>query len=450
MRIALINENSQAGKNEIIYRELKGVVEPMGHVVDNYGMYSADDEAQLTYVQCGILASLLLSSGAADFVVTGCGTGQGAMIACNSFPNVVCGHVSNPSDAFLFAQVNDGNCVAMPYAQNYGWGGELNLRYSFEKLFGFGSGNGYPPERVVPEQRNKKILDQVRANNFKDVITCCKGLDQELVKGAVAGPKFKELFFANCKDEAIKGIWCVPMYSNPGGVVYSDAVVKRFAALKPKAKDFRIFWDNADCVHHLVDNPPVQANLLEEAKKCGNENICYMFASTSKITFPGSGVAVLAASAENIASLKKALGFSTIGYDKLNQLRHVRFFDGKFENLLKHMKKHQALIRPKFDIVINTLEKELGDLGIATWSNPQGGYFISFNMEGCAKRIVTLCKEAGVVLTGAGASFPYGKDPKDENIRLSPTFPTEEELQEAMNVFVVSAKLAACEKLLAE
>ena len=187
MRIALINENSQAGKNEIIYRELKGVVEPMGHVVDNYGMYSADDEAQLTYVQCGILASLLLSSGAADFVVTGCGTGQGAMIACNSFPNVVCGHVSNPS-----------------YAQNYGWGGELNLRYSFEKLFGFGSGNGYPPERVVPEQRNKKILDQVRANNFKDVITCCKGLDQELVKGAVAGPKFKELFFANCKDEAIK------------------------------------------------------------------------------------------------------------------------------------------------------------------------------------------------------------------------------------------------------
>ena len=204
MRIALINENSQAGKNEIIYRELKGVVEPMGHVVDNYGMYSADDEAQLTYVQCGILASFLLSSGAADFVVTGCGTGQGAMIACNSFPNVVCGHVSNPSDAFLFAQVNDGNCVAMPYAQNYGWGGELNLRYSFEKLFGFGSGNGYPPERVVPEQRNKKILDQVRANNFKDVITCCKGLDQELVKGAVAGPKFKELFFANCKDEAIK------------------------------------------------------------------------------------------------------------------------------------------------------------------------------------------------------------------------------------------------------
>ena len=203
MRIALINENSQAGKNEIIYRELKGVVEPMGHVVDNYGMYSADDEAQLTYVQCGILASLLLSLGAADFVVTGCGTGQGAMIACNSFPNVVCGHVSNPSDAFLFAQVNDGNCVAMPYAQNYGWGGELNLEYCFEKLFGFGHGQGYPKERVEPEQRNKKILDGVRAATFKPLIECLKSIDQDLLKGAVAGAKFSELFFASCKDEEL-------------------------------------------------------------------------------------------------------------------------------------------------------------------------------------------------------------------------------------------------------
>ena len=203
MRIALINENSQAGKNEIIYRELKGVVEPMGHVVDNYGMYSADDEAQLTYVQCGILASLLLSSGAADFVVTGCGTGQGAMIACNSFPNVVCGHVSNPSDAFLFAQVNDGNCVAMPYAQNYGWGGELNLEYCFEKLFGFGHGQGYPKERVEPEQRNKKILDGVRAATFKPLIECLKSIDQDLLKGAIAGEKFSELFFASCKDEEL-------------------------------------------------------------------------------------------------------------------------------------------------------------------------------------------------------------------------------------------------------
>ena len=251
-------------------------------------------------------------------------------------------------------------------------------------------------------------------------------------------------------DATVKGIWCVPMYSNPGGVVYSDEVVKRFAALKPKAADFRIFWDNAYCVHHLVDNPPVQANLLEEAKKVGNEDICYMFASTSKITFPGSGIAVMAASERNLASLKKSLGFATIGFDKMNQLRHLRFFGGKFENLLEHMKKHKALIAPKFAIVVNTLEKELGDLGIATWSNPKGGYFISFNQKGCAKRIVQLCKDAGVVLTGAGASFPYGVDPEDENIRISPTFPTEEELQKAMDVFVCSAKLAAAEQLLAD
>lgn len=264
------------------------------------------------------------------------------------------------------------------------------------------------------------------------------GPDMDLVEKLVA------------EDDSIKGIWCVPMYSNPGGVVYSDEVVKRFAALKPKAADFRIFWDNAYCVHHLVDNPPVQANLLEEAKKAGNEDICYLFASTSKITFPGSGVAVMAASEANIASLKKALGFATIGFDKMNQLRHLRFFDGKFENLVAHMQKHKALIAPKFAIVVNTLEKGLRDLGIANWSNPQGGYFISFNQKGCAKRIVQLCKDAGVVLTGAGASFPYGVDPADENIRISPTFPTEAELQKAMDVFVCSAKLAAAEKLLAE
>lgn len=264
------------------------------------------------------------------------------------------------------------------------------------------------------------------------------GPDMDLIEKLVA------------EDDSIKGIWCVPMYSNPGGVVYSDEVVKRFAALKPKASDFRIFWDNAYCVHHLTDNPPVQVNLLEEAKKVGNENICYMFASTSKITFPGCGVAIMAGSKENINDLKKSLAFATIGYDKLNQLRHLRFFDGKFENMLEHMKKHKDLIAPKFNIVINTLRDELSDLEIADWSEPVGGYFVSFNQKGCAKRIVQLCKEAGVVLTGAGASFPYGIDPEDENIRISPTFPTEEELQKAMDVFVCSAKLAAAEKLLAE
>ena len=264
------------------------------------------------------------------------------------------------------------------------------------------------------------------------------------------GPDMDMIEKLVAEDESIKGVWCVPMYSNPGGVVYSDEVVKRFAALKPKAADFRIFWDNAYCMHHLVENPPVQANLLEEAKKAGNEDICYMFASTSKITFPGTGIAVMAASENNMKSLKKSLGFATISYDNINQLRHLRFFGNKFENMIEHMKKHKELIAPKFAIVENTLEKELSDLGIANWSDPLGGYFISFNQAGCAKRIVSLCKEAGVVLTGAGASFPYGVDPQDENIRLSPTFPTEEELQKAMNVFVCSAKLAAAEKALAE
>ena len=203
MRIALINENSQAAKNEIILTALKKVVEPMGHTVDDYGMYAADDAAQLTYVQCGILAAILLGSGAADYVITGCGTGEGAMLALNSFPGVICGHVEDPVDAYTFAHVNDGNAVAMPFAKGFGWGGELNLEYCFEKLFGFGHGQGYPPERREPEMRNKAILDEVRAKTLRPLLDCLPELDQELVKGAVAGEKFSELFFANCKDEAI-------------------------------------------------------------------------------------------------------------------------------------------------------------------------------------------------------------------------------------------------------
>jgi len=203
MRIALINENSQAAKNALILEALRGVVEPMGHTVDNYGMYTAQDEAQLTYVQAGILGAILLNSGAADYVITGCGTGEGAMLAMNSFPGVICGHVEDPVDAYTFAHVNDGNAVAIPFAKGFGWGGELNLTYIFEKLFGFGHGQGYPKERVVPEQRNKKILDAVRAKTLRPLVDCLKDIDPELVRGAVAGEKFEELFFANCKDEAI-------------------------------------------------------------------------------------------------------------------------------------------------------------------------------------------------------------------------------------------------------
>ena len=203
MRIALINENSQAAKNALILEALRGVVEPMGHTVDDYGMYTAEDKAQLTYVQAGILGAILLNSGAADYVVTGCGTGEGAMLAMNSFPGVICGHVEDPVDAYTFAHVNDGNAVALPFAKGFGWGGELNLTYIFEKLFGFGHGQGYPKERVVPEQRNKKILDAVRAKTLRPLVDCLKDIDPELVRGAVAGEHFAELFFASCKDEKI-------------------------------------------------------------------------------------------------------------------------------------------------------------------------------------------------------------------------------------------------------
>ena len=204
MRIALINENSQAAKNEMVYNTLKKVAESKGHTVDNYGMYAADDAAQLTYVQNGILAALLINSGAADFVVTGCGTGEGAMLALNSFPGVLCGQVGDPSDAYMFMQINDGNAISLPFAKGFGWGAELNLTYIFEKLFEGEPGGGYPKERVVPEQRNKKILDGVRKVAFKDsLIDILKNLDQDLVKGAVAGEKFQELFFANCKNQEI-------------------------------------------------------------------------------------------------------------------------------------------------------------------------------------------------------------------------------------------------------
>ena len=204
MRIALINENSQAAKNDLIYSNLKKVAESKGHTVDNYGMYSADDKAQLTYVQNGILAAILLNSGACDFVVTGCGTGEGAMLALNSFPNVLCGHVVDPSDAYMFMQINDGNAIALPFAKGFGWGAELNLTYIFEKLFEGEPGGGYPKERVVPEQRNKKILDEVRKVTLnQDLISVLKNLDQDLVKGAVAGEKFQELFLLTARTKRL-------------------------------------------------------------------------------------------------------------------------------------------------------------------------------------------------------------------------------------------------------
>ncbi len=252
-------------------------------------------------------------------------------------------------------------------------------------------------------------------------------------------------------DDAVKGIWCVPKYSNPTGITYSDEVVRRFANLKPKAEDFRIFWDNAYCIHYIYEETKDKIlNILEECEKAGNPNMVYVFASTSKVSFPGSGVSAIATSLENMEYIKKFMTTQIIGHDKINQLRHVRFFKN-IDGLNAHMKKHADLIRPKFEAVLDILDSELTGLGIGSWTKPRGGYFISFNsMPGCAKAIVAKCKELGLVLTGAGATYPYGKDPDDSNIRIAPTFPTPEEMSEAAKMFVICVKLASVEKLLGE
>lgn len=265
------------------------------------------------------------------------------------------------------------------------------------------------------------------------------------------GPDMDEIERLVASDETIKGIWCVPMYSNPTGITYSDEVVKRFANLKPAAKDFRIFWDNAYCVHHLSDTDRDHVlNIIDECKKAGNPNLVLEFTSTSKISFPGGGLAVIAASKENIDFIKSQMTFQTIGFDKLNQLRHAKYFKD-FNGIQEHMRHHAAIIQPKFNVVLYALDKEIAPLGIGSWKSPKGGYFISFNsLDGCAKRIVTLAKEAGVVMTGAGATYPYGKDPHDSNIRIAPTFPSVEELSTAMEIFCVCVKLASAEKLLAD
>lgn len=251
------------------------------------------------------------------------------------------------------------------------------------------------------------------------------------------------------EDEAIKGIWCVPKYSNPQGYTYSDETVRRFAALKPAAKDFRIFWDNAYNVHHLYGEPQdVILELLNECEKAGNPDMVYKFSSTSKISFPGSGVAAISASKANLDDLRTQLTVQTIGHDKLNQLRHVRYFKN-IRGIEKQMEKHADIMRPKFEAVLDILERELGALEVGTWTKPHGGYFISFDaMEGCAKAIVAKAKDAGVVMTGAGATYPYKKDPHDSNIRIAPSFPPIDELIQATELFVLCVKLVSVDKLL--
>ena len=294
-----------------------------------------------------------------------------------------------------------------------------------------------------------KFLCPVPGYDRHFAITERFGIEMINIPMSESGPDMGMVEEYVSKDASVKGIWCVPKYSNPQGYTYSEETVKRMAALKPAAEDFRIFWDNAYVIHDLYDdNKDEIADIISECEKAGNPDMVFEFASTSKVSFPGSGIAALATSANNIADIKKQLTIQTIGHDKLNQLRHVRFFKD-INGLKEHMRKHAEFIRPKFEAVESVLEEELSGLGIGSWTEPKGGYFISFDaMDGCAKAIVAKCKEAGVKLTGAGATFPYGKDPKDSNIRIAPSFPTPEEMKQAADLFVLCVKLVSLEKLL--
>lgn len=249
------------------------------------------------------------------------------------------------------------------------------------------------------------------------------------------------------RDSSVKGIWCVPKYSNPEGITYSDETVRRIARLKPAAQDFRIFWDDAYIVHSFSDEDDHLLNIFDEAKKYGNEDQVLVFMSTSKISFPGSGVAVMAASEANIAHTKSKMAIQTIGYDKLNMMRHVKFF-GSVDGLMTHMRKHAEIIKPKFDAVLDTFDNMLSPYGVAEWTKPIGGYFISLNvLDGCAGRVYDLAKNVGVTLTNAGATFPYGRDPRDRNLRIAPTYPTAEEMEVASTVLSLCVRFAALEKM---
>ena len=294
-----------------------------------------------------------------------------------------------------------------------------------------------------------KFLCPVPGYDRHFAITERFGIEMINVPMTQDGPDMDMVEELVANDDSIKGIWCVPKYSNPQGYCYSDETVRRFANLKPAAKDFRIYWDNAYVIHHLYEDNQVEIpDIISECEKAGNPNLVYEFASTSKVSFPGSGIAAMATSAENLADVKKQMTIQTIGYDKLNQLRHVAYFKN-IDGLKAHMKKHADAMRPKFEAVLKVLDEELTGAEIGSWVKPLGGYFISFDaMEGCAKKIVAKCKEAGVTLTNAGATFPYGKDPKDSNIRIAPSFPTPEEMAVATDLFVLCVKLVSVEKLL--
>ena len=346
-----------------------------------------------------------------------------------------------PEAKRLFAEILD-----VP-ASNVLVGGasSLNLMYDeIARAMLFGVEGGDTPWGA---QGKIKFLCPVPGYDRHFAICELMGIEMINIPMTESGPDMDMIESLVSADESIKGIWCVPKYANPNGCVYSDETVRRFASLKPKAKDFRIFWDNAYIVHDLYGYVPL-ANIFALAKEYGNENMPLIFTSTSKISYAGAGISCMAASEANLAKTKKSMGIQTIGFDKLNQLRHAKYF-GSGANVIEHMKKHAEILRPKFEAVLDAFDKELAPIGVARWSRPLGGYFISLDVtEDSAKRVYELAKGAGVTLTAAGAPFPYGVDPKDENLRIAPSYPPVSELNEAVNVLCLCVKIAAIESLL--
>lgn len=329
-----------------------------------------------------------------------------------------------------------------------GGNSSLNLMYdTISRAMTFGVYGGTEPWSRLPKV---KFLCPSPGYDRHFAITELFNIEMIIVDMKADGPDMDVVEKLVSQDDSIKGIWCTPKYSNPDGITYSDEVVDRFAKMHTAAKDFRIFWDNAYIVHHLTDKPDKLKNILEACKNAGNPDRVFIFASTSKLTFPGAGIAMMAASENNISQIKKLLAIQTIGHDKVNQYRHVNFLKD-MDGIEKHMKKHAAILKPKFDMVLEILEESLGDKNIAWWNKPNGGYFISFNtMPGCASAVVKMAADAGVVMTPAGATYPYGKDPKDANIRIAPTLPPVNELKKAMELLCVCVQIVSAKKLLGE
>jgi len=327
-------------------------------------------------------------------------------------------------------------------------GGNSSLALMFDNV---ASNMSHGVRDGAPWQRQGQVKFLCPSPGYDRHFSICDYFHIEMIPVAMGedGPDMDAVEAAVSSDPMIKGIWCVPKYSNPTGIVYSEKTVKRFACLKPAAADFRIYWDNAYAFHYLGDTHAEIPNIIRLCEEAGNPNMPLVFASFSKVSFAGAAVACMASSKSNCEFIRKRLAIQTIGPDKLNQLRHVRFYKDA-ACVMSHMEKHAAILRPKFNLVKETLRRELGGLGIAEWTEPKGGYFVSFDaLDGCAKRIVSLCAEAGVSLTPAGATYPYGKDPRDRNIRIAPTCPPLAELGEAMEVFCTAVKLASAEKYLA-